>query len=46
MLLTENSFTLEKNKVANPGVLCQLGLERMAGDFKRFHEQYELNVTA
>lgn len=36
----------EKNKVANPGFLCPLGLERMARDFKNFPEQYAVNLAS
>ena len=36
----------EKNKIANPGFLCPLGLERMARDFKNFPEQYAVNIAS
>lgn len=40
-LFDENIPSLgEKNKEANPGFLCPLGLKRMAENFKNFPEQY------
>lgn len=46
-LFDENIPSLgEKNKEANPGFLCPLGLKRMAENFKNFPEQYEVNVKA